>query len=253
MRILNYFPVLIIFSCNNQAKQPSAKPDADTTIQSSTGLRTGKAKPYTTKDSLLISFVAGDSLTYGREEFNQIVDSHLELFTDLVQDPDLTYSSRADKNRFNSELGQDEYYMLYAYFLQQRNGMDKCNARRKKLIEIYSDINSLFQRLQHSGTYFGHQARRIAGYAEFSVYLCKSYESSIGNIYDMARKKNIYLQSLRQLIKDKGEIDFETLAQEKPARSKELNKIVDRLGRAITDNFYLGRAQEFQFRHDQFH
>lgn len=52
---------------------------------------------------------------------------------------------------------------------------------------------------------------------------------------------------MRQLIEDESKIDFNTFGQEKIEQTQKLNKIVDELDKQITNNFYLRRAQEFQY------
>lgn len=52
---------------------------------------------------------------------------------------------------------------------------------------------------------------------------------------------------MRQLIEDESKIDFNTFGQEKIEQTQKLNKIVDELDKLITNNFYLRRAQEFQY------
>lgn len=202
---------------------------------------------------MLITSEIGNTLTYSKASFNAIVDNHPELYRDNVQDPDPTYYCAASKKEFNSEAGQDEYYMLYAYFLKQKNGVNKYVDRRKKLIKIYTDINSLYQRLEHGGTYFGHQGARILGYAEFSIYLYKSYENKLLKTYDISKQKRLYIQSLRQLIDDELQIDGETLEQAKTQSKQALNATVDNIEKAITDNFYLRQAQRFQYEHYQYY
>lgn len=202
---------------------------------------------------MLITAGTGDTLKYSKKKFSAIVDTYPELYSDNTQDPDPTYYCNADKKGFGSEVGQDEYYVLYAYFLKQKNGVDKYAERRKKLIDIYSNINSLFGQLQYGGTYFGHQASRILGYAEYSIYLYKYYENNLSKTYDISKQKALYIQSFRQLVNDEIQIDNETLAQEKTMRKKELNDIVGNIDKAITDNFYLRRAQEFQYEHYQYY
>lgn len=71
--------------------------------------------------------------------------------------------------------------------------------------------------------------------------------------YDISKQKELYIQSLRQLINDESEIDYETLGQEKAERTKKLNEIVSEVDRLITDNFYLRRAQEFQYTNYQYY
>jgi hypothetical protein len=121
-----------------------------------------------------------------------------------------------------------------------------------KLISIYSAINSFYQKLQSGGTYFGHQQARIAGYAEYSIYLFSKNEDSFGKSYPIRKQKDIYIQSLRQLVEDEVKMDVELKGSEKVSRSRELNKIVDGLDSLITDKYDLYAAQEFQYTHYQY-
>lgn len=239
-------------SCNNPTKQTDGTIHADTTKQISTDPPKDNSKYYTTKDTLLIATETDDTLKYGKDEFNHIVDNHPELFSEYSQDPDQSYYCNAYKIDFESEVGQDTYYVLYAYLLKHKNGVDN-SVMRKKLIEIYTNINSLFQRFQYGGTYFGHQYSRILAYAEYSVYLYSQNKDNIEKNYDITKQKGLYIQSLRQLIEDESKIDNESLGQEKIERTKELNKIVDDLNKLITDIFYLRRTQEFHYRHYEYY
>lgn len=65
--------------------------------------------------------------------------------------------------------------------------------------------------------------------------------------YKIDRQKSLFIKSLRQLIDDENEIDFNTLEKDKSDRVKKLNTIIDELDILITDLFYLRRAQEFQY------
>ena len=76
---------------------------------------------------------------------------------------------------------------------------------------------------------------------------------NISKTYNITKQKELYIKSLRQLIEDENKIDFNTLGQEKIERTKKLNKIVDELDKLITDNFYLRRAQEFQYGHYEYY
>jgi hypothetical protein len=252
MRTLLYIPFLTFFSCSSPTKPADIKSNS-VTITNPRTTKADNSKYYTSKETVLIATEIGDTLKYSKADFNDIIDKHPEFFSDNVQDPDPTYYCAAYKHGFNSEAGQDEYYMLYAYFLKQKNGIDKYADRRQKLIDIYADINSLYQRFQHGGTYFGHQGARILGYAEFSVCLYKSYENDLSKTYDISKQKRLYIQSLRQLIDDELRVDGETLEREKKKRKQELNTTVDNIDKAITDNFYLRRAQEFQYEHYQYY
>ncbi|MGX7666750.1 hypothetical protein [Flavobacterium pedocola] len=249
MKNIIYIVLLATLGCKNQTNQSEETiPEANTEETSS-----ASKKYYTTKDTLLIVSENGDTLKYGKDEFNAIVDNHPELYSEYTQEPNQLYYCNANSGDFGSEVGQDSYYGLYAYFLKQKNGIDNNSAVRKKLIGIYQNINSLFQRFQYGGTYFGHQHSRILGYAEYSVYLYSQSRNHIEKTYDITKQKELYIKSLRQLIADESKIDYNTLGKEKTERNKELNKTVDELNELITDNFYLRRAQEFHYRHYEYY
>ena len=233
-----------LLSCNNQPNQ------VDKTPITNTGTKTRKidnTQYYTQQDTILIATEIGDTLMFSKSDFNKIVDEHSELFLDLPEHPDKLYYRFVNSVDFGSEQGQDVYYVLYAHFLKQKNGIAKYAQQRKKLIEIYSGINSLFGHFQYGGTYFGHQRMRILGYAEYSIYLFPKQKNELEKTYNITKQKALYIKSLRQLIEDESKIDFETLGQEKIKRTKKLNEIVDELDNLITDNFYLKRTLEFHY------
>lgn len=170
-----------------------------------------------------------------------------------TENADRTYYCNGNSVGFAGEAGQDSYYILYAYFLKQKNGTNKYSDQRKKLIEIYLNINTLFGQFEYGGTYFGHQKFRIPAYAEYSVYLYSLNLNDFEKTYDITNQKEIYIKSLRQLITDESSIDNETTVSEKNLRKKDLNKIVDNLEGLISDIFYLRRAQEFQYRNYEYY
>jgi hypothetical protein len=253
MKTLFNISILSIFACTNPAKEADNLSSIDSSGYDVVNKQISRPAYHTTKDTLLITTQSGDTLTYSRKEFNEMVDDHPELYRNDVQAPDPTYYFAANKNGFGSEAGQDSYYILYAYFLQQKNGIDKYAERRKNLLTVFSNINALYQRVQHGGTYFGHQASRILAYAEFSVYLYRKYEDHLSKTYDISKQKALYIQSLRQLVADEVQNDEEIPAPEKTGSRKELNAIIDSIDKAITDNFSLRRAQEFQHNHYQYY
>lgn len=220
--------------------------------------KTDRAKYHTDKDTVFIISSYKDTLKYSKDEFNDIVDNFPELTSLNTQNPDTAYASKiwvdlvdssGEKKHltFGSEAGQDEYYILYSYFLKEKNGIAKYSVRRIKLLEIYRTLNSLFGSLNYGGTYFGHQYSRIEGYAEFSVYWFRHYEDYFDRPYDITKQKEFYILGLKQLIKDEVKIDNNVMGEnEKAERRKDLFKLVDSLNKEITDNFYLRMAQSFQ-------
>ncbi len=251
MKTVYYITFLTVLSCNNKPKQVDKTFQQDTTQKITE--RIDNSSHYTNQGTVQIVTEIDDTLIYSKTEFNNIVDKHPEFFQKYPDNPDQTYYNDNDKQKFGSEAGQDTYYMLYAYFLKQRNGDKQFATQRQKLIDIYSNINSLFGHFEYGGTYFGHQSRRILAYAEYSIHLLPKQKTYISKKYDIAKQKQLYIQSLRQLVNDESSIDFNTLGNEKIKRNKELNDIVDNLDSVITDNFYLKRTQEFQYGHYEYY
>jgi hypothetical protein len=221
--------------------------------------RTGNPKFYTQEDSVIIAAEEYDTLVYSKEKFNDIVDFFPELYDEYIGDPDYTYwhnktykdfinSDGEEKHiGFSSEVGRDTYYELYAYFLKQRTTDPKFEKRRKNLITIYRNINEIFGHLQSGGTYFGHQYRRILGYAEYSIYRYSQRNDDFIKNYDISKQKELYINSLKQIIKDEISDDNEIPSKYKKKSETELFKIVGKLDVLITDYFYLREARSFQY------
>lgn len=235
---------IAFLACTKQAQQESKAADVE---RRANGYDADIAMHHTKEDTICIEFDHGYQLKYAQADFNQIVDAHEEFFKEYPDHPDMAYSKLTDKEEFGSEAGQDSYYALYAYFLKQQNGDLEFAEQRRKLIQIYTHINSLFGQLEYGGTYFGHQMARIPGYAEYSIFLLPKSKDDLSKTYDISKQKDLYISSLHQIIEDESEIDFRTLGQEKINRSQSLHKLVDQLDALITDIFYLRRAQAFQY------
>lgn len=238
------FALLLCYSCIHTP--PPSSPQTATTIAYQTAPDT--SEPPT----ILIETEIDQTLEFTPEELETIKTQHPEFFESYASDPDLLYARNTDLN-FDSELGKDTYYALYAYFLKQRNGVERFASERQQLITLFGSINALFQRFQYGGTYFGHQYRRILGYAEYSIYLLPKDGSRFQKTYPIEQQKALYIASLRQLVEDELSIDLETDPAYLPKRRQELNKLVDTIERLITDVFYLRRTQEFHHRHYEYY
>lgn len=246
MKYLLYIFFLATISCNNQSKKID-KYVIETNNDIVLKHQIDNSKHYTKKDTVYITTEIGETLKFAKEKFNHIIDKHPEFFEKYSNNPDQLYFNNNDREEFGSEVGQDTYYVLYAYFLKQRNGIDKYAQQRKKLIELYSNVNSLFGQIHYGGTYFGHQVMRILGYAEYSIYLLPKEKNEIQKTYDITEQKKLYIKSLRQLVEDESKIDFNVLGKEKVERNKNLNQIIDEIEKLISDNFYLSRTQQFHY------
>ncbi len=191
---------------------------------------------------------------YTKDELEKIAERNPELLRSWPMDPYVIADSKERGWEYDCEACEDEFFLIYAYFLRRQNGDEKYAEVRGKLTDIYSAINDLYGQMRMGGTYFGHQMPRIIGYAEYSVWVYMFYEGQVADWpYDITDQKKLYIASLRQLVKDESMRDPATPAEKRSGNIKELNRTVDRLDELITDIFYLRRAQEFQHRHYEYY
>lgn len=197
-----------------------------------------------------------ESYDIPRGELKKLLKRNPELNNDYFSSPDIAYSKRGCNtftkndeyaNEFNSETGQDEYYVLYAYFLKKKNGDKKYSVQRERLIDIYRTINTIFGKLNNGGTYFGHQHQRIIGYVEYSIYSQINHGDYYVKKYDYKKQKQLYLGLLTQLIKDEVKVDDDAVEKEKAEKEKELLKSVQKLNELIANYPDLKCAQQFQY------
>lgn len=197
-------------------------------------------------DSLIVlHFQTNDSLVYSWENFDNILSNHPEFLFEEAFDPTLSYHLQHDVE-FTSEAGQDNYCMLYSYFLMQVNGEQKYTTQRKRLFQLFSKINELFALIEQGGSYFGHQHKRLLAEVEYSIYLMPKDKSGLRKTYAINKQKQLYIQGLRQLVTDETANNGGIEPQRKLNQIKRLNAIIDDINQLIADNFALRRAQHFQ-------
>jgi hypothetical protein len=216
-----------------------------------------RQKFYVKTDSIVIAIDDEDTAKYAAQKINEVIDHFPTLYDNIPKHPDLSYaesgywrkftdsSSGEEKTlSFGSEVGQDNYYMLYAYFLRQINKEKGLAGRRDTLTRIYRDLNSIFGHMVYGGTYFGHQYRRIIGYVEYDLYLGGFPTES-----NMAKQKRLYLDLLRQKITDQIEADDNILMADKDPMKRAVFEKVTEIEKLITDQCYLENAIAFQYMH----
>lgn len=204
------------------------------------------SKYHTVSDTITLKTENNIIRKFSKKDFNTVVDTHSEFFHDPIESPDILYALCG--KGFAGEADQDIYFLLYAYFLQQRNTGETNSKNRKRLIQIYSDMNSLFRYLNNGGNYFGHQQIRLVAEAEYSVYL-NSDDHYSTNTCDISKEKKRYIHSLRQKIKDEVNADAGLPDQEKIKKLKEINDWADKISYLITNKFYLSCVQHFQYKY----
>jgi hypothetical protein len=212
-------------------------------------------------DTIVIPFKDDDTLFYTRDDIDSIRKYYPEIDDGGKHYPNEAYelgckkrrlmneTQRNDVESFASEAGRDRYYMLYAYFLKDKSGIKKYHDRRHSLIEIFRDINDIHAYLNHGGTYFGHQYKRIEGYAEYAVRLyANNYpQAFFEKSYSIKTQKNLFIKSLKQFIVDEAHLDASLQNDYTKETRKKLFGVVEKLDALITDHFYLKEAQEFEY------
>ena len=204
-------------------------------------------KPSIEKDISTDSVITDTSSNYkiNKGELKDIIKHHPELITDIASQPDIAYHQQHDIN-FNSELGQDDYYLLYAYLLKNKNSDIKFRQQRIKLMSIYRAINTIYDRLNNGGTYYSHQESRIPAYVEYSINEGKNNDYYI-KTYDIVKQKSLYLNSIKQLITDELDNNADIPQTEKSQLKNKLFETVNGMNGLITNTFYLKMAQQFQY------
>lgn len=207
-------------------------------------------KYYTTKDSVLLASFEEDIVYVLKNDFNDIVSKHPEFFAEYPTDPERTYDKNSDE-QFMSEVGQDDYYLYYAYFLRNTNEMykieDDFNHQRNKIMIIYTRLNRIFSLLDGGGTGYMHSYRRTFGEAEYAVYLYALTRKDFTVKYDITKQKDLFKRILQQVVTDRLENTYYINETEKPELKEELLALINEIDSQITDSFYLAQAQQFYY------
>jgi hypothetical protein len=145
---------------------------------------------------------------------------------------------------FGDPLGGDDFYLLYSYYLKQKNGDIKYKDERAKLIQLYETINNIYLSWSPSLMYYGHQAIRLNACAEYSIYLLDSDEDYYNYKFDFEKQKELYLRSLSQFVADefnrKSGIPYNN---EKEVRKTKEIVLLEKL---ITNYYYLEQVRTFE-------
>ncbi|RXK62429.1 hypothetical protein ESA94_05320 [Lacibacter luteus] len=245
--------VFFLSGCNTNIDEKSAAGKSNIVITKSSKVDTSGL--YAKSDSVIISSIHFDTIRYTKDEFNLIVDNFPSLHSHIPVHPDIAYAQSgyfkdivnsdgdAMHLTFGSEQGQDRFYILYAYFLKNRNPEKELEAVRENLISIYQNVNDIFGYLNSGGTYFGHQSNRLIGCAEYDVYQYKQSLKYATPQSDIHKLKMLYFSTLRELIyqQSKNNPEFEE------SRRRQIFLCLKKLEMIISNEFYLKKAQQFQY------
>lgn len=223
-------------------------------------LNTAELQSFSKKnDSVLVYEDEEGKVFYKTAALKQLLKTYPVLGnTTSIYPPDKAYaivekqaSLKAGKNHdFGCEVCRDDFYELYAYFLKQHNGTKKYQLKRDTLLKLFRNINFIAGKLAQGGTYFGHQYRRIAGYAEYAVYVETThqfYHNKANTPAYQVKQKQLYISSLKRLINDELTANNDYSEKDKLLVKKQLFETVNQIDRLITNYFYLKATQQFQY------
>ncbi|AXY75504.1 hypothetical protein D3H65_16635 [Paraflavitalea soli] len=260
MRFLAYVLSGLLAACQAPSIQPTkGSTTAGTTKEAVKPGVPAVKPPYLVADSVVISIPGDSPYVYTAEEFNDIVNNFPTLYDSFPEHPDISYAQsgqfrsfvdsmgREKTISFSSEVGKDQYHVLYAYFLKKLHGEAVLNGKRDTLVSIYRHVNRIFGELKGGGTYFGHQYYRILGYAEWGLHQYKYYYEALGSKYSIAGQKRLYLALLRRKIDDELSTSYDITTENKATLRKQMAQTVAELDSLITDIFYLDKTTEFQY------
>lgn len=125
-------------------------------------------------------------------------------------------------------------------------------VQRKILTDIYTNLNTIYEKLAEGGTYWGHQYVRLLAYVEYDLTFLAEIEEDLKNEYDITPQKNLYIMTLERLIKDEINQKEDFPLELRKKMINELQSNIKNLNSLITDIFYLRKAQGFQYLHCSF-
>lgn len=207
---------------------------------------------------MVIVTYMGDTISYSKKRYDEILENFPGLYSDIAVHPQLSYLKSGivrsyfdDQGKyktiaFASWAGEDEYYILYSHFLKEKNGHSELDTMRKKLIQLYDNINDLHSMVNNGGEFYIHRRKKIPAFVEYSLSQHLSGANKYSKEYSIASQKDIFLKSLRQFVVDEAGVNKELYNKEQTnKRMRELMTRVDQIGSLITDYFYLKQAQSF--------
>lgn len=247
--------VLLGLGCQNAKKDNSTVRKDSVTVQQ----KDDSIKDTVGQRNIAVVFY-GDTMNFTERDLYLAKKTIPQFSENFFQNPDEAYATRGmgyepkgeeekEFSRFACEVCQDDYYLMYTYFLSQKIDLAKYKNEGKTLISIFRLINEFNRALQSGGTYFGHQYQRIYAYATYAVYIYGKQPNE--KSYPADKEKKFFIGGLKQKVLDDEQYNFDAAVDvvAKKKRKEELLKLVYELDQLITDHFYLEEAQEFQYSH----
>ena len=158
-----------------------------------------------------------------------------------------TPATRELYSRYNSLLGQDEFYMLYSWIIRSNNA--KYLPQIDTLENCYLLLNSIHHTLNGFGTFFSHQYRRIPAYAAYEgksgYFLADEFGAA-----DLEQEKANLLSLWQLEATNNIRTNNNFLPQTKKTETiQSIQHYLRELNKLITNRFVLRRVAAFRYRY----
>jgi len=246
MKTLLLACILMLYGCTKTHTPVPGNPQADSipptsTIASKPERDTVQWVKLALNDSTTIEYTKVGYSIFERW-FNKMDPKKMlhpdEAWKDLIS----LKEYRGYSDEFSSEVGQDGFYMLYAYFLQKVNGVKKYDKERLALFSAYRNMNHLKGYYEYGGTYYGHMHDRIYGYTEYSIYIL---DKNLNSKTDISKEKKAFITMLKKVFADELKEDGNTLQSKKPERLSKMMAIIDDMEAQIINAYILEEVEKF--------
>jgi hypothetical protein len=239
LHVIYFAALALLLGCGNQPEKEKTAAAADTPK--------AKSAAVLPDDTVSITIDSSSRDDYKWGQLKSILKAYPALDANPAISPDKAYAQSMAKTNplnatFTSEVGQDNFYGLYTYFLKKKLDTAKYTPETRKLVKIFRNINTVYSNLAQGGTYFIHQDIRIPAYAWYAVYLNKDANPQT----DITAQKAQYLIMLKHLAAMKIAGNAEIPAEQKSGLKKKLSGRINDAGLLITNSFYLKATQDFQ-------
>lgn len=196
-------------------------------------------------DSILLVTMDENPIYVSKNTLEDVIKEHPEFLNIDYKSPDILYA--INSKGFESEVGQNDYFIFYTYFLKSKLKNKFYEDERIMLISNYHSLNKIFSLLEVGGTYFAHMYVRVHGYAEYSIALYNYEQNEDVKQIDISEQKKLFISSLNQIVDDRLENEWEYTDQDKSIVRNEIQELIKLIDSQITEPFFLSELQKFLY------
>ncbi len=200
---------------------------------------------YMKEDTVYLPNPSGYTFQVNQNDINHLIDTFPELFQKHMMTPEEAADTAWKRKLIQCFADEDNFYIEYYYLMRKRNGEGFCSEPREKLQTIYMLLNDLSLCEGIGGNYRGHEIVGILADTEYEIFVLQENQSRLKDHYNMSQQIHLYIETLRQWVRDENSLQREYEEADRVKREKEFQVIVDKLAKVITNGYYLDQAREY--------